>query len=115
MKSEDDLRLTDLLVLSVSIDRSICVVRSAKSILLVGEFYFDFGEAQRAFVNDKCPISECTLTLDADRSRRTVDAVVILNMDAIRLCDYLPKPAHQVNISVSHRLPRSDIGLMRCR
>ena len=71
-------------------------VRKNKSILLIGEFYFDFATAQRAFVDDKCPISECTLTLDADKDRKTVDAIIILNMDSRTMKKLLPKPAHQV-------------------
>jgi hypothetical protein len=88
------LTAVDPMTLHVVSDRSleICVffavnasVRPIKKILLVGEFYFEFKEDRQAFIEDKCPITECSLTLDSNQYRHSADAIVILNMDSVSL------------------------------
>jgi hypothetical protein len=72
-----------------------------KTILLVGQTFYDFQETQKVFTDGKCAINECSLTLNADQQRSTADAMMIFGMDAETLREYLPKPSHQVTIYFS--------------
>jgi hypothetical protein len=86
-------------------------VRKSKMILLVGNFLFDSGHAQKELDNEKCPISECKLTLDANQYRRTADAIFILNLNVTVLNTLLPKPAHQVRRRI-YLKPQEENRLM---
>jgi Fucosyltransferase, N-terminal len=70
--------------------------RSMKYILRVGDFnFYDFVEGQQRFIDDKCPINECSLTLNKSKAA-TVDALLITEYYKRQ---YVPKPPHQVWIA----------------
>jgi len=73
--------------------------RTMKRILRVGSFNFEeLPEGQKAFVNGKCPIQECSITSSESESH-LVDALLISEMSFFNWLHYLPKPPHQLWIA----------------
>jgi len=73
--------------------------RTMKRILRVGLMNFEgLPEGQEVFVNEKCPIQECTVTYSESESH-LVDALLISEMSFYNWLHYLPKPPHQLWIA----------------
>jgi len=73
--------------------------RTMKHILCVGVFNFEgVREGQYHFVNDKCPVQECSLTFNKTLPH-LADVLLISEMSYFNWLHFLPKPPHQLWIA----------------